>query len=523
MRARPPMKLPVALGVAIMTATVLAGTVASTVGTTPAAARPYPRLTYIQLSRVMDGERAGPPIGSLPAIPSPKGAACQAPYGWLTTSGKWVVEAANPSCKIRLTGVTWYGMQTTNYTFAGLNFESYKAILDTISALGMNSVRIPFANNVIETNPTVKNDLLKANPDLQGDHALDILNNVIAYAKSINLMVILDDHFAIARSASDTRNGVMSIRPTKTSSASPTPGITRSQWVSDWVMLANRYLNDDNVVGFDLFNEPHTQYPVGQKGVWTLKNYLQDGATWGPCTQALCGANSNLLRPGSDWPSAAEAAGNAVLAVNPHLLMFVEGVQLYPDPTASHYVEPYWWGSILKGVATDPVVFDVPNQLVYSPHEWGPWKCCGLKNEFNYATSYKSITKIFNQNWGYILNSKLPNVKAPIWLGEFDTCNSAQLKTKWTYPIKTAKSCYADTRHGSQGQWFTILIQYLQKNPSIGWSYYPLNASNALDQASNNSLLGCLSQGKRGLSHNCKYPWKQARLPGVLADLKTIE
>jgi len=189
--------------------------------------------------------------------------------------------------------------------------------------------------------------------------------------------------------------------------------------------------------------------------------------------------------------------------------------------TMKHDVEPYWWGSILRGVASDPVVFDVPHQLVYSPHEWGPWKCCGLSGEFNWDTTYKSIAKIFNQNWGYILNSKIPGVQAPIWLGEFNTCNSAQPHSKWTSPIKTAGKCVTSTKKGSEGQWFSILIKYLQANPEIGWSYYPLNATNALDQASNNSLLGC--QSKSGLSHNCADPWRQSRLPALLSALKSVE
>jgi len=388
---------------------------------------------------------------------------------------------------------------------------------------------------VIEKNYPVKCKLwLKANKDLcpngNDPHALDVLDAVIQYAKSINLMVILDDHFAIARSATDTRNGVTRRAAARQAGASPTPGITHAQWKSDWEMLANRYLGDDNVIGFDLFNEPHTQYvPCGKKNCpWTLKDYLQNGATWGPCTAQLCGGNSGLLQSGSDWPTAAEDAGNAVQAINPHLLMFVEGVQLYPQPSLPHWVEPYWWGSILKGAITDPVKFNIPNQLVYSPHEWGPWKCCGLNNEFNWNTTYKSIVKIFYQNWGFILDPKNKGkpYQAPVWLGEFNTCNSAQPKTRYTSAIKTANACLYAKKKGSEGQWFNILIQFLQKNPWIGWSYYPLNATNAIDQASNNSVLGCKSVSAKnpsGLSHNCKDPWAQARLPGLLSALKSIE
>jgi endoglucanase len=348
---------------------------------------------------------------------------------------------------------------------------------------------------------------------------MDILDDVVQYAKSIGLMVILDDHFAIARSAKETSKNVVR-RSTKSNLAVPVQGISQQQWISDWVGLTNHFINDQNVVGFDLFNEPHTQFV---KGKWSLTDYLTDGATWGPCTAKLCGKKASLLQSSSDWPTWAEAAGDAILAVNPHLLMFVEGVQLYPAPNMKSGVEPYWWGSILKGVATDPIKFvvggsPVTNQLVYSPHEFGPWKCCGLANEFNYNTSYKSIAKVFSQNWAYILNSKTSGVEAPIWLGEFNTCNAPEPHDKYS-PVPTAAKCIANTKHGSQGQWFQIMIQYLKANPEIGWSYYPLNATNALDQRSNNSLLGC----PFGKHAPCTDPWHQVRLPGLLTDLKTIE
>ena len=185
----------------------------------------------------------------------------------------------------------------------------------------------------------------------------------------------------------------------------------------------------------------------------------------------------------------------------------MEGVQLYPAPTQAHGVEAYWWGSILKGVADDPVHFTVPNHLVYSPHEWGPWKCCGLPLEFSKKTTYASVTKIFNQNWGYILTD--PKVQAPIWLGEFNTCNSVQLHPAWGPKITYANHCVYNKPKGSQGQWFQILIQYLEKNPEIGWSYYPLNGTNAEDEASNNSVLD--------------KTWSRPSLPVLMSALKLIE
>ena len=57
----------------------------------------------------------------------------------------------------------------------------------------------------------------------------------------------------------------------------------------------------------------------------------------------------------SDWHGAAERGGNAVLGVNPNLLIIVEGLDYSND---------------LTGVYSLPVVLPVANRLVYSPHDY---------------------------------------------------------------------------------------------------------------------------------------------------------
>ena len=49
------------------------------------------------------------------------------------------------------------------------------------------------------------------------------------------------------------------------------------------------------------------------------------------------------------------AGGNAVLSVNPNLLIFVEGLQYASD---------------LRGVYYFPIKFDIPNHLVYEAHDY---------------------------------------------------------------------------------------------------------------------------------------------------------
>jgi endoglucanase len=145
---------------------------------------------------------------------------------------------------------------------------------------------------------------------------------------------------------------------------------------------------------------------------------------------------------------AAEAAGNAVLAINPRLLIFVEGNDCYNLVCG-------WQGGNLMGVATNPIALNVPNRLVYAAHDYGP--ALFRQNWFNANTTVASLDAVWNQFWGYISAAGT----APVWVTELGTDNqSADLQSAVA---------------GSQGQWFQSLVAYLDGNSSISWTYWALN------------------------------------------------
>ena len=152
------------------------------------------------------------------------------------------------------------------------------------------------------------------------------MDAIIDYAGTIGLRVILDNHRSEAGNSAEA-NGLWY-----------TDAYPEKSWISDWQALATRYQNNSNVIGVDLRNEPH--------------NATAGGACWD------CGG-------ANDWHLAAERAGNAVLAINPKLLVFVEGTDAYNN----NY---YFWGGNLQGVQNSPVQLSVANQLVYSAHDYGP-------------------------------------------------------------------------------------------------------------------------------------------------------
>lgn len=391
-------------------------------------------------------------------------------FGWFHTAGAWIED--KNGCRVRLAGVDWFGMETTNFVPDGLNFLPYATILTEIKAAGFNTIRLSISEEMVRFSKRLVPDptTIRANPELATLHPLQILDRIVGAARRIGIFVILDNHGSLAGSKRTSH-----IEATWTY-------YTEKGWIHDWLTLVRRYRHDPTVIGMDIRNEPHTAGP----GPWTLKTYLTQGATWGRYP-------SKLWNPASDWQAAATKCGNAILNVNRHLLIFVEGVQLYPDRTQPHGVETYWWGAILRGVARHPVVLDVPHQLVYSPHEWGPRRT--VLSQFSYRTTYDTLAQTFYENWAFILHSKNRRVQAPIWLGEFGTCN-------------LNNACVIGAQHGSQGQWFQILVQYLRSNPEIGWAYFPVNGTNSKDEWSNNSIFD--------------RSWTHVKLPLLVQTLETI-
>ena len=133
----------------------------------------------------------------------------------------------------------------------------------------------------------------------------------------------------------------------------------------------------------DLRNEPH--------------NADNGGACWD------CGGER-------DWHEAAARAGDALLKVNPKLIIFVEGTDGYRGDYS-------WWGGNLEGVLASPVKLSVENQLVYSPHLYGPKEYA--QPWFNAKTTPQSLEAVWTKRWAYITKSGI----APVWLGEFGTTN----------------------------------------------------------------------------------------------------
>src|SRR6202451_3273789 len=175
--------------------------------------------------------------------------------GYWHTSGNQTVDSSGEV--IRIAGINWYGFETTDYLAHGLWAQDYKTILNTIKSLGFNVIRIPFSNQMVESDPVPTNyttsaNGVAANAALVGQTALTDLDTIIAYAGSIGLRVILDNHRSEAGSSNEA-NGLWY-----------TSTYPQSSWINDWTTLATRYSastftfnGNPTVIGMDLRNEPH--------------------------------------------------------------------------------------------------------------------------------------------------------------------------------------------------------------------------------------------------------------------------
>lgn len=423
-----------------------------------------------------------PGVRDKPSPPPPLG------YGYWHTGGVSVLDSLNRP--VRIAAVTWFGAESTTWVPAGLDFQPYRKIIDTVKALGYNTIRLPFSNELVERNPVVTG-WVRANPGLRGRHALTVMDDIVAYAGRMGLKIILDDQRSAAAPARPgSASGVSTLNePLWYTSAYP-----QSRWIADWEMLARRYLGNTTVVGFDLRNEPHTNQPglpQGQGYGWGLKAYLQQGATWGPYR--------GLDDPKTDWRLAAEKAGNAVLKINNSLLIIVEGLQLYPAAGQPHGVNSYWWGGILQQVRRYPVVLTEKHQLVYSPHEYGP-------NKFPYYSwfqhlTYAGLVAKFDSQWAFLLRYRRAPFAAPIFIGETGTCTDHPwcLRAGLPSSVRSDKRiCRPGTRMAAppcrrvaqeQGLWLRFLVRFLRIHNRVGWSLWALNGTNALDSAATDGLL----------------------------------
>jgi aryl-phospho-beta-D-glucosidase BglC (GH1 family) len=312
---------------------------------------------------------------------------------------------------VRLTGVNWFGLETNNQEPHGVWVRDYRSMVKQIADLGFNTIRVPWANQILRpgakasdsggfgiSGPDAYDGTNPINKGLVGKSPLEIMDKVIEAANEFGLKIILDNH-------SREPDGYMNEQVWYTDKTS------EKQWIEDWVFLAKRYAGNAAVVAADLDNEPH--------GI----------ATWGKGDAA------------TDWNTAAEKCGNAILAANPDWVIIVEG-------TEKVGTDGYWWGGNLSGVKTKPIKLTDMSKLMYSTHEYGPevhdqpW--------FSDAAFPGNLSALWTAKFDFIMQQNLGH----ILIGEFGIKDRASAK-------------------GTAGVWFDTVMAKL--GTTYSWTFWCWN------------------------------------------------
>ena len=307
---------------------------------------------------------------------------------WLHVEGNTIVDEQGN--KVWLTGANWFGFNATERTFHGLWAANLETSIADIAAHGINILRVPISTELLlewsKDEATVPSINTYVNPELDGLDSLEVFDQVLAISKQYGLKILLDVHSAEADNSGHF------------TALWYTDSITSTDFKEAWEWVAKRYTDDDTLIAFDIENEPHGQ-------PWAASSF----AKWDDSTDE------------NNFKYACESVSNAILAINPKVLVLCEGIESYPTDgitwTSGDEDDYYsnWWGGNLRGVKDYPVdLGDNQDQLVYSPHDYGPlvFQQAWFYEGFTRETLYQDVWK---DNWMFIHEEEI----APLLIGEW--------------------------------------------------------------------------------------------------------
>ncbi|GAA1936204.1 glycoside hydrolase family 5 protein [Kitasatospora viridis] len=386
------------------------------------------------------GAAAAPPAaGSAPTVLT--GAQLAASWtGPLSTRGRYIVDANGNRFKLKAgnwSGAqgTWEGSgsttdpannqagQVSNDIPLGLDRASLPQIMADLHGLGLNAVRLPFANALIHDTSTVPDSAVAANPQLKGDTPLQVYDAVVAALTADGFAVILNNHttsyrFCCGLDGNERWNS----------------GQTTQQWEADWLFMVNRYKANKRVVGADLRNEV-------RRDTWDDPNWGWDDS--------------------HDEYAAFEEAGNQILQADPDMLVIMEGINWYGIPTdITAHGRP-----MLTPVANLSNTLINSGKLVYSAHFYaytgpansGASSGLGVTSDPRYEDfTPDQLAQVVNQEALFVTQSG-QHFTAPVWVSEFGAAGRGSTDTK-------------------EQAWFDSFTKILEQNdtdfaiwPLIGW------------------------------------------------------
>jgi endoglucanase len=240
--------------------------------------------------------------------------------------------------------------------------------MSEIAGMGINVVRLPVVPQTLNANdPQGTGSVLKNHPSVRVANSRLALEQFIVAADQNNIEIMLDVHSC--SNYVGWRKGRLDARPPwvdadrdnydfkrenyscaasgNPSTVTTTHPYNQTTWLDNLRTLAGlgQQLGVDNIIGIDIFNEPHDY-------------------TW------------------QEWKTLSEAAYQAINTVNPNTLVFVQGIgtsagnqdgtpaTITAVPHGNAASNPNW-GENLFEANSNPL--NIPKErLVFSPHTYGP-------------------------------------------------------------------------------------------------------------------------------------------------------
>jgi hypothetical protein len=376
----------------------------------------------------------------------------------LSTRGRFIVDASGERFKLKSgnwhgASGTWTGSgdindpanhhagEKSDQIPLGLTRTKLNTIIDGFIELGLNSIRLPFSNEMIHDTTPVTTPV---DPELRGKTPLQIYDTVVQRLTARGFAVILNNHTNTSRWCC----GVDGNERWNTNQ-------TAQQWEEDWLFMARRYASDKRVVGADLYNE--------------VRRTILDDPNWGWGNQ-------------HDWQLASQRAADRILTeANPDLLIFVEGIN--------------WTGIPVDGLPHGrPTLEPVRNlshtlvesgKLVYSAHFYGytgPNHSgaigVGETSDPRYQDlSPQELRDVLYRQAFYVAAEAGNHFTAPVWISEFGVGGR-------------------DNNDPKSKVWFEAFVDYLIETDA-DFAYWPLVGFHAARAGNGWGLLHWDAAGQR--------------------------
>ncbi len=350
-----------------------------------------------------------------------------------------------------------------------------------IKSMGINSIRIPVSPQTLsDTDPQGLDPNLKNAKSERIQGAFSALKEMVKACSAAGLYVMLDLHSC--SNYVGWRKGRLDARPpyvdanreeydfkredyscAETNNPSTVTHINAynvTKWLADLKTLAGlgAAIGVDNVMGIDIFNEP-----------WDY--------SW------------------SEWRTMIDQAYGAISAVNPHLLIFAQGIgttngnqdgtptTFNKSPFGDTTSNPNWGENLFEAGLQPPTM--PKSKIVFSPHTYGPSvfvqkmfadptqpECAGLDGDAFAAKKCRIVInqarldKGWHEHFGY-LRAMGYAVAIGEYGGNMDWPDKAE-------PVNQRKFSYL-TDHTTDAQWQTAFADYMTREGIYDSFYWSIN------------------------------------------------